>query len=346
MPERTTVALRGLKVRDFQSLAQVELELGQLTVIVGASNSGKSAVVRALQAALFNRSGGEFVREGAESCRVELAFAGGNLVWTKPRKGGATYEICTGEAAKLRTSPVLDRLIQGSAAASITAPDGGVLQLTRVGKQMPPEIEALTGVREIQIETLKARLQFAGQFEEPFLLAGTGGQAAKLLARLSKLDVLVTAQVLARRDMERTRRVGADAESLAIDLRDRLAAQPDYEWLLARWQALQERAEILSLDEKRLVEAKALANRLQEMVRLQAAWAAKQLPARMAAVGEEAARLTEAGQAVAAFQEATVAVERGRSQLAAAEGTLKRVEEELHDVLNGLEVCPVCGRPM
>jgi DNA repair ATPase RecN len=319
VPPHKSVALRGLTVSNFQSLAEITLELGQLTVIVGPSNSGKSAVVRALQAALFNRSGGEFVRESAEKTQVVLQFDGGTLRWLKPRKGGAEYSILQGES---------------------------VTVLTRVGKQMPPEIEALTGVREIQIETLRARLQFASQFDEPFLLAGTGGQAAKLLAKLSKLDVLVTAQVLARRDVDRTRRVGTDAEGLATELRDRLADQPDYEALLARWEALQERAEVLAVDEKRVRDAQALAAQVQRYRQTQAVWAEKRLPERTAAVQEEAELVAGLAPAVSTFREAAGAVESGRTQLETASASLKRVEEELHDVLAGLEVCPVCGRPM
>src|SRR3990167_8742126 len=161
--------LRRVVVHDFQSLADVDMEVGALTVVLGATNAGKSAVVRALQAALFNWSGGAFVREGAAEATVDLVFDERTLLWRKPRKGGAVYYI---------------QPTYGSPG----------LVVSRAGKDLPPEITELTGVREIECEGARAKLQVDAQFDQPFLLAGTGGQAARLLARVSKLDVLLTGQ--------------------------------------------------------------------------------------------------------------------------------------------------------
>lgn len=307
--------LHRLEIRDFQSLSEVSLELGQLVVIIGSTNSGKSAVVRALQAALFNRSGGEFVREGKDATEVKLVFEGGPLTWRKPRKGGGEY--------RMNGTP-----------------------LTRVGREAPPELDKLTGVREIVGEGVKARLNFDDQFSEPFLLAGTGGQAARLLARVSKLDVLVTAQVLARRDGERTKKAATAADELAQGLRDRLAAQPDYEQLLRRWEALRERNEVLQAEEAKLVAADGLLVELQRLQRTRAVWVEKRLPERVAALVEQVSVVADAAKTVATLAEATAGVEGAKTRRDSAEMRLAEVEEELHQRLAGLEICPVCGRPM
>ena len=306
--------LQRVKVQDFQSLADVDIELGRLSVIVGRSNAGKSAFVRAVEAALFNRAGGDFVRQGAKAAVVRLQFGDTWLTWEKPAKGGATYSM--------------DRQV-----------------MTRVGREMAM-IEELTGVREIQAEGVRARLAFAGQFEEPMLLAGTSGQAAKLLARVSKLDVLVTAQVLARRDMDRARRSAGDAEERAQVLRDRLTAMPDYGALLKRWQGVSEGLAVIQAEEEALVSAQAYVQQVRQLEKVQAVWQERQLPARSAAVGVEVVQLGEAASLVAAVADA----DRTRSQLVERAGVARErlvlVEQELHELLGTLDVCPVCLRPM
>src|SRR5688572_7680246 len=61
-----------LTVTDFQSLGRVEVEVSGLTVLVGPSNRGKSALIRALEAVLFNKPGDAFVRHGKKKAVVEL----------------------------------------------------------------------------------------------------------------------------------------------------------------------------------------------------------------------------------------------------------------------------------
>ena len=336
-----------------------------MTVIVGATNAGKSALVRALQAVLFNWSGGGFVREGASKTSVTLAFEGGLLAWVKPRKGGGEYKVWRGDEE---------------------------ITVTRAGRELVPEIQALTGVREVEAEGVRAKLQIEGQFDDPFLLASTGGQAAKLLARVSKLDVLVTAQVRARRDMERARRSADSTAEEAEAARTQLERMPDFDALVLRWNSL---TEALNIAQDR-VEAVARARQLDaERKRIQesgARWLALDLVGRTATFQvdlqvheDRSARLAQAQQLDAerkrirdsgarwqqlglpartiAFQVALtlhdsrlrtfrelemqkITTKRSADSLSAARGQLERSESELHGVLDKLEVCPVCQRPM
>lgn len=311
--------LARLKVRDFQSLASIDLELGQLTVIVGPNSVGKSSVVRALQAALTNWSGGDFVRAGQSKAEVALLFGDRWLIWRKPRRGGAEYEIRR---------------------------DGESQIITRVGKDLPPEVQDLTGVREIRAEGVRATLQFAEQFELPFLLAATGGQAAKLLARVSKLDALVTGQVLARRDGERERRAAVAAEERAAELQEQLQVMPDYEALLERWREVSARLDEIVREERALAEGQVLIRQLRELAQEQERWRDKDLPQRSAQLLERATTLAEAGALVSRLIQGEAQVSAARTAAQAATARLRAAEDELHGVLADLEVCPLCGQVM
>ena len=67
-----------VNVENFQSLADVEVQLEGLTALVGPSDRGKSALVRAISAALFNLPGEYFVRTGTESARVTIGWLKGS----------------------------------------------------------------------------------------------------------------------------------------------------------------------------------------------------------------------------------------------------------------------------
>jgi len=310
--------LRRIKVQDFQSLADIQLELGQVTVIVGATNAGKSGMVRALQAALFNETGGSFVRVGADKAKVAIEYDGhSGLRWVKPRKGGGEYTIWRGDEST---------------------------KVTRVGRESVPLIEEITGVREIETEGIKARLQIDGQFDEPFLLSHTGGQAAKLLAHVSKLDVLVKAQVRARQDLGRARRRAEEAEKRAEALTAQLEAMPDYEGLLRQAERLQARLQELSEKSEKAAGALALHRAVKENAALAEAWTARRPDRRL-----EEARLSleRVAGAVAVAGEIKVAEEQSRDlRIGVLHGGLGQMEGELVALLKELKVCPLCRRPM
>lgn len=71
-----------LQVRNFQALRRLTLELGQLaTTIVGSTDKGKSAILRALKWLCLNRPAGEaFIRYGAGYTEVELDIDGHTVV--------------------------------------------------------------------------------------------------------------------------------------------------------------------------------------------------------------------------------------------------------------------------
>ena len=82
-------------IENFQSIEKVEFSIDSFTVIEGPSDIGKSAIMRAIDAALSNDRGDYFIRRGTKSCKVVLNFVndGFKIEWTKPFKKGGSYVI-------------------------------------------------------------------------------------------------------------------------------------------------------------------------------------------------------------------------------------------------------------
>lgn len=141
-------------IKNFQSAADVELEIKGFTTIVGKSNIGKSAIIRAIQGALTNREGDSFVTKGESHTEVALKIPNLSLVW---KKGGGynDYDI-NGE------------------------------KLESVGRGCPPHIEE-AGFGELKLGRDSINVQVADQFHPLFLLNESGALAAEAISDVGRL---------------------------------------------------------------------------------------------------------------------------------------------------------------
>ena len=73
---------------NFQSISHGELIFHQgINIIIGQSNSGKSATFRALKACLSNPSGSQrFIKKGTSSAMVTLEYNGNQIIWKRTAK--------------------------------------------------------------------------------------------------------------------------------------------------------------------------------------------------------------------------------------------------------------------
>lgn len=183
--------LTRLRVRNFQSLHEADVELGKLTVIVGPSNSGKSALLRAARTLVYNANSPAFVTTGKKSSFIELSD-GDIKVSLERGKSLSTYHLL----------------------------DGKEQIYAKSGKEVPPDIEAKLKMKELEGQPIN----FAFQFDKPFLLDEPSTVVAKVLGDLSNINVIYDAVREAnRRRLEaaaklRVRR--ADAESLQEKAQD------------------------------------------------------------------------------------------------------------------------------
>lgn len=186
-----------IAVRNFQSLAAVTLELGRITVITGHSDSGKSAFLRAVEAAVFNDSVFDSITHlepqgDADKMTVALQSNENTVLWEKS-KSSTTYKLLFPNQA-----PIL---------------------FQKMGRGfVPEEIQKALGFRELQADkNIFYRLQFAKQHDSPFLIVDRGGVfASRILGRLTGVNILSYASKNAKHDKDQTNeRLRREQESVA-----------------------------------------------------------------------------------------------------------------------------------
>lgn len=152
---------------NFQSHTYSELSLSKgVNVIVGPSDSGKTAIMRALRWNMFNDpSGVEFVREGESEVSVTVRFQ--NKV----------------EVERKRTRSKNQYILR--------QPDEEELIFEGFGKNVPAEIEEAIGIKKVMLDDKKSLpLNFSDQLDGPFLLQETDAYKAQAIGRMVGVDLL------------------------------------------------------------------------------------------------------------------------------------------------------------
>lgn len=147
-----------IRVRNFQSIEDAEIEVSGFTVVTGQNNSGKTATMRAVRGVFENTGGDAFVRNGTDAFSVHLDFGDAAVTWTKGPKVKPTYVV------------------------------GG--KTINPGRAVPDEVRSL-GVAPVQAGSGEVWPQIAPQFTgQMFLLDMPGSAVAEVVsdvARVSKL---------------------------------------------------------------------------------------------------------------------------------------------------------------
>ncbi|MFY9139896.1 MAG: AAA family ATPase, partial [Thermacetogeniaceae bacterium] len=173
--------IKKIIIDNFQSHEHTEIEFGPgLNVIVGPSDYGKSAVVRALRWVLYNEPrGSSFIRAGAKVCKVTIELNNGTLI------------------TRLRSTTGKNQYLLRKA-------DGEELVFEGFGNEIPAEIIQTSGVRKIFIDdNNKVELNFGAQLEGPFLLAENGAVRAKVIGQLGGVHIIDLAQRSVNTDLRR-----------------------------------------------------------------------------------------------------------------------------------------------
>lgn len=351
-----------ITIRDFQSIAHADIELAQWTSLVGESDVGKSAVVRALHAALTNARGDLFIRRGADACVVRIDLSDGRIVeWQKTRGRSGDYTI-----------------VDGAYPQQVFEKTGG---------EVPPEVAALLRVAvPVAGEALLPGLQ--GQHDPPFLFAYTPRRRAQILGEFDGTNILLAADGALRKDLRAEqgratqRREDAQTAEAALQQLDWVAgaatllgaadaAHSALQAGEARAAALRDAHTLVGAARSKLgiatvalaatpvapvvdfdaIERGAAAHVLRMNVRAAAEMARRKVERAQAAappdlvpLAERIAHLDAMHVAQRAARAETANHATAQVELATATGALNRSAQELHNLVG--TACPECGQPL
>ena len=307
------MSVSRVRVRNFQSLRDVDLALGKLTVVVGASNSGKSALLRAIRTVARNAASPAFVTQGERAAHVEV-WLGPHAVTLERGKSLSTYRI-------LR--------------------DGDDDVFTKCGTQVPPQVEQVLGMTEIDGDWLN----FATQFDKPFLLDAPATSVAKTLGDLTNIDILYEAVREANRLRLGTNQKLKVREEDVEKLRTRVSAYTGLKERKARVEkatALLGDAEALGYDILRLQEL------VEAVVVVQSALSRlkEELP-QVPDLSEVEARVVATVRLeslLRTVQEQVTLIKGAKAGVLKADEALVKLDSEYHESLREAGECPVCGQ--
>lgn len=305
-----------VEIENFQSITQAKLDLGQLTVFVGPSSSGKSAVLRALRVLSRNTSSTTMVSHGQKTFQVKAHLPEAEVAIERG-KASSTYALTS------------DGVLDTYAKAGVSVPE----DIAKVLKM--PLVEGLD-------------LNHVNQFQPPFLLGESASTAAKALGGLTNASLLAEAAKEAnRRRLETSRTLGLRKQDLVAvtaqleQFRELPNRIKQFEQLKADHAELKLKAEKLKLLRDIESEAETL------LVAIEHARSALTAPNPYESLADLDVAATRARELRAVLKEVGVIAHGMKDAKLDIEGSrtaVDKYETEHHDLLVQVGKCPTCGQ--
>ena len=184
-----------IEIKNFQSIKKLKFPIEGFTVIYGKNNSGKSAIIRAIRAALTNQTGKGFIRKGEKETEIKIKRDDLNILWKKGTK--AVYTI------NKETYQNLNRDIP------------------------KPLIDA--GFEKMDIGKKKVLPTIASQFNPLFLIDEHGTTITEVLASLYNIDTLSIADELCQKSLRSQKSLLKTREKDLDTLQVKLEKYKDFE---------------------------------------------------------------------------------------------------------------------
>lgn len=184
--------IKKLKIAGFQSHIDTQLDLVPgMNIFVGPSDSGKSAITRAIRWVTQNEPLGDgYINQKVGSALVELHMSDASRV--------------------VRTRGSFNSYIVGDET------------FAGFGTKVPEEVTAATGMRKALFGDALLWLSYSSQHDAPFMLSETGGQAARILGKLAGTEDLDAAGKLTNSDIIGARRHKAGQQEISSALSEKL----------------------------------------------------------------------------------------------------------------------------
>lgn len=205
--------IKSIELKNIQSHENTKIELDKgINCIVGSSNNGKSAILRGLYWARYNRPLG-----------VDTLCSH----WALNKKGelndemSVTIENENGVVCRKRTKVDNQYIVNGEV-------------LNVVKTDVPREVEQILKLSDTNIQR---------QLDAPFLLSETSGEVAKYFNHVVRLDIID--KVLTNAESSR-RRTKADIEATEKIIKEQEQKKEKYDWLdsverlLQKWDTVKE----------------------------------------------------------------------------------------------------------
>ncbi|WP_312668382.1 AAA family ATPase [Tissierella praeacuta] len=154
-------------LKNFQSHKNSVIEFdSQLNVIVGPSDSGKTAILRGIRWALYNEPSGDyFIREGTSECSVTLVFNDGTKIKRYRSKSKNIYFLYDA--------------------------DDNETKFEGFGTLVPQEIIDRIGIKKILLDSqLSNSINLSDQLEGAFLLSERASTRASSIGRLVGVNII------------------------------------------------------------------------------------------------------------------------------------------------------------
>lgn len=169
--------IKRVVITNYQSHKDTVIEFKEgLNVIVGESNQGKTAILRAIEWCLYNSPGGaDFIRTGENLCSVVVEFSDGSIIKRERTKSSAgTYETDTPHP--IDPLKVEHRLFKGFTNA------------------IPVDIANIHQMPKVYLaKDLQVNLNVSSQLDGAFLLQESGANKAAAIGRLVGVESIDSA---------------------------------------------------------------------------------------------------------------------------------------------------------
>lgn len=194
------IYIKKIELHNFQSHEYTEMEFDRgLNVILGNSDVGKTAILRAIKWALYNEPKGDyFIRQGEKEVSVKVTFSNGVVVERAKTPSKNSYF-----------------LVDSS---------GNEMKFEGFGIDVPKEITDVTNMYKVPLDNSnnKTILNIAEQLDGPFLLNEQASLRASAIGRLIGVNYVDDALRNVVRDNKRTNQEIVELRKNRDDLKEQL----------------------------------------------------------------------------------------------------------------------------
>jgi exonuclease SbcC len=192
--------IKTLHIVNFQSHADTLINLDPgLNILVGESDQGKTAVIRALRWVMYNEPRGTgYIRVGESRCEVTITLNDGTRI------------------SRIRD----ERQRINRYVLKVVGQEEQIFE--KFKNEVPLEIQQELGVYPLWIDRDRSlELNLARQLDNPFLLTESAATRAKVIGRIAHLHVLDAAQRDVLRDIKNLSRTKSGLENEITSLEDK-----------------------------------------------------------------------------------------------------------------------------